>query len=192
MPARLPGEAVDLAEAEARALPDRLGGEERLERLCQHVGRHAGAAVGDGDHHVLRPPSGRVRRDIGVVEMGVGRLDGQLAAVRHGVAGVDGEVEEARSRAGWGRPRCATGRRRSTVSTSIVSPSVRPKQFRHAADQPLRSSARVAAAGAARRPAGAGSGSRRAGRAFAGRVAEQVVAPSAGPTASVAAGRGCR
>ena len=49
--------------------------------------------------------------DIGLVEIAVRGLDRDLAAVRHGVAGVEGEIENARSRAGWGRHGCATARR---------------------------------------------------------------------------------
>ena len=51
--ARLVGEAEDLAEAEAGALADRLGGEEGLERALEHLGRHAAAGVGDADLHIF-------------------------------------------------------------------------------------------------------------------------------------------
>ena len=53
MAARLLDEAVDLAKAEAGALPDVLGGEERLEGARQDLAAHAGAGVGDADHDVL-------------------------------------------------------------------------------------------------------------------------------------------
>ena len=51
--AGLVGEAEDLAEAEAGALADRLGGEEGLERALEHVGRHAAAGVGDADLDII-------------------------------------------------------------------------------------------------------------------------------------------
>ena len=51
--ARLVREAENLAEAETGALADRLGGEERLERALDDVGRHAAAGVGDADLHII-------------------------------------------------------------------------------------------------------------------------------------------
>ena len=50
---RLVGEAEDLAEAEAGALADRLGGEEGLERALAHFGGHAAAGVGDRDADIF-------------------------------------------------------------------------------------------------------------------------------------------
>ena len=41
------GKAVDHRQAEAGPLPDRLGGEERIEGPRDHVGRHADAGIGD-------------------------------------------------------------------------------------------------------------------------------------------------
>ena len=73
-------EAVDLRQAQARALADVLGGEERLEHARQHLGRHSAARVGDGELHevgrqaivaasarspaamVMMPPSGIASR----------------------------------------------------------------------------------------------------------------------------------
>ena len=46
-------DAVDHRQAEAGALADFLGGEERLEDLLHHVGRDAGAGVLDLDQHVV-------------------------------------------------------------------------------------------------------------------------------------------
>ena len=51
--AGLPGEAVDHRQAEAGALADRLGREERIERLRDHIRRHAGAGVGDAERDIL-------------------------------------------------------------------------------------------------------------------------------------------
>jgi hypothetical protein len=94
VPVRLPHEAIDHGEAEPRALADLLRGEERLEHLFQHLAGHADAGIGDRDHHVLARPDLAVRGRIGLVEMGVGGLDRELAAARHGVAGIDDEIEE--------------------------------------------------------------------------------------------------
>src|SRR3546814_3752696 len=69
-----------LAEAEAGALAHALGGEEGVEGALHHLGRHAGAAVGDRHHHILPGQDVVVGGGIGIVEMGVGRLDRQLAA----------------------------------------------------------------------------------------------------------------
>src|SRR3712207_8299831 len=46
-------EAVDHGQAEPRALPERLGGEEGVEGAREDVRRHARARVGDADGHVL-------------------------------------------------------------------------------------------------------------------------------------------
>ncbi len=94
MAAGLPGEAVDHAETEPGALADRLGAEERLERMAQHLGRHAGTGVADRDHHV------RPRRDVERVgcviaaERHVGRLDLEPPAARHRIARVDRKVDQ--------------------------------------------------------------------------------------------------
>ena len=53
--ARLGGEAVDLGQAEPRALAGFLGREERLEGAGQHLGRHADARVGDAQPHEVAP-----------------------------------------------------------------------------------------------------------------------------------------
>jgi hypothetical protein len=90
--ARLLGEAVDLAEAQARALVDRLGGEERFEDLHQRLGRHAGAVVGDvdGDEGAA---GGGMATDGGHAA-GVARRDPDRPAARHRVPGVDDHVED--------------------------------------------------------------------------------------------------
>ena len=92
LPARLAREAIDHRQAQPGALAERLGREERLERLgddlrascrCRYRSRRS--------RHTGRPadPAGapRARRAI------VGGLDRQLAAVGHGIARVDAEVE---------------------------------------------------------------------------------------------------
>ena len=46
-------DAVDGGEAEPGAAADLLGGEERLEDLLHHLGRHAGAGVAHLDQHIF-------------------------------------------------------------------------------------------------------------------------------------------
>ena len=95
MAAGLLDEAVDLRQAEPRAVADILGRVERLEGMGLNLLGHARAGVGDGDHDVLARHDLGLCRGIGLVEIGVGGLDGELAAVRHGVARIDGEIEDA-------------------------------------------------------------------------------------------------
>ena len=64
--ARLGGEAVDLGQAEPRALAGFLGGEERIEGARQHLGRHADARVGDAEAHEVAQPV-RPRRACGAL-----------------------------------------------------------------------------------------------------------------------------
>jgi hypothetical protein len=47
-------DAIDRRQAEAGALADFLGREERLEDLVDDVGRNAGAGVGNVDSHIIR------------------------------------------------------------------------------------------------------------------------------------------
>jgi hypothetical protein len=87
-------DAVDGGEAEAGALADFLGREERLEDLVADLGRDAGTGVGDVDPHVVGDRHaliGRLRRLFGG---DVGGAHGELAAIRHGVARIDGEVHD--------------------------------------------------------------------------------------------------
>ena len=66
----------------------------------------------------------RCGRDVGVVELRVAGLDGELAAVRHGVAGVDREVEQRVLKlvgVAQRRPQAAG----QHDSSSTVSPTVR-------------------------------------------------------------------
>ena len=76
----LPDDAVHRRQAEAGALADVLGREVRLEDPRAHVGGHADAGVGHGEHHVrarLARPAGQRRLRI---EHRVGGLDRQAAA----------------------------------------------------------------------------------------------------------------
>jgi hypothetical protein len=94
MPARLLDEAVDLAQAEAGALADLLGGEERLEHALHRLLVHADAGVGHGDGHVVARLGIGVAGGVGAVEPDVRGLDEQLPASRHRIARVHGEVED--------------------------------------------------------------------------------------------------
>ena len=92
MAARLLEEAEDLAEAEAGALADLLGGEEGIDGLDLDLLAHAAAGVGDGDEDELALGRVLMFLGIGAVEVAVDRLDGEASAVGHGVARVDREV----------------------------------------------------------------------------------------------------
>ena len=88
VPAVLAHDGVDHREAEARALSGLLGGEERLEHLLAHLGRHADARITDQQHDV------RTGNDVDVLraELDIGGLDVQRAAEGHRVAGIYREV----------------------------------------------------------------------------------------------------
>lgn len=75
------------------ALPERLGREERIERLGDDVGRHARPGIGDADREVLPGIEVALAR-AAFVEPLVGRLDGDASAVRHRVARIDAQVQE--------------------------------------------------------------------------------------------------
>ncbi len=81
------GEAVHLGKAEAGALADRLGREERLEDLVEHIGGNAEPGISDIDPDELAG----VRR-LGLHD--VARADRHRAAVGHGIAGIDDEIEQ--------------------------------------------------------------------------------------------------
>ena len=92
--ARLFDEAIGLGKAQTGALAFWLGGEERLEHPAHHFWCHAGAGIADRQHDILARIDLAMLDGIGVVEMGVGDFQGQLAAVRHGVTGVDRQIED--------------------------------------------------------------------------------------------------
>src|SRR5581483_11396269 len=80
--------AVDLAEAETRALADLLGREERLERALDHIRTHAFAGIGDREFDIV------AIRQLGVVpEVTSFRRDHEIAALGHGVARVQRQIE---------------------------------------------------------------------------------------------------
>jgi hypothetical protein len=93
--AQLDHEAVDLGQAQARALLA-LGGEERLQGLAPHVFLHADTAVGHGQpdpglRTARAHQAPRARRRPGAFE--VVRPDPHDAAVRHGMACVGHQVD---------------------------------------------------------------------------------------------------
>lgn len=99
MPARLLDEPVDLREPEG-ALDD--------------IGPHAVSGVGHRQHDILAGTNLGLGSGIGVIEVRVGRLDGQAAAARHRVARINAQVQqrvadlrgvgERAGRSGLGRP----------------------------------------------------------------------------------------
>ena len=93
MAVRLPRKSIDHRKPKSGALPDRLGGKERIEGARRHLRAHAGAGVGDADADII---AGRKRRRIRghAVEPRIRGRDGELAAIGHGVARVDGEIEQ--------------------------------------------------------------------------------------------------
>ena len=89
--AELRRHAVDLRKPEATALADRLGGEERLERVLHDIAGHADTGIDHRDPHVVA----RIEcvQPSGFVSIHISRCDAQLTAIGHRVSGVDGEVE---------------------------------------------------------------------------------------------------
>ena len=96
--ADLLGETEYLAEAEAGAFAEALGGEEGLEHPLHHLRRHALAGVRNPQRDMLAAEA------LGLaVQHLVVRADLELAAILHRVARVEGEVEQRElERAGIG------------------------------------------------------------------------------------------
>ena len=135
LPAGLAHEAVDHRQAEARALPYRLGRVERVERARDHLGPHADAAVADRQRHI-RPRLGIALARGGLVEPAVGGLDRERAAVRHGVARVDAQVQQrVFELAGVDARRPQV--RRADHPHRDLRPHGAADQFLHLADQPV-------------------------------------------------------
>jgi hypothetical protein len=181
--ARLLGEAVHHRQAQAGALPHRLGGEEGIEGARQHVRRHAGAVVAHRTARIrpaqvaiaarlrpiqrlpvsisMRPPSGMASRAL------LARFSSALSS--------------------WFGSHSVVHRRRlQRVSSAIAGPAVRFDQV-ESSTSPARSrwSAWARAPGAARRPAGGASAPPRAGS----RRARRRCAPAgrrSGPCAGAA------
>src|SRR5258708_13571857 len=81
---RLPGKSIDHRKPQPGALPDRLGGEERIEGARRHLRTHADAGVADGDANIS---AGRKRRGVrgDVAEARIRGGDGELPALPHAV-----------------------------------------------------------------------------------------------------------
>lgn len=94
MAARLLDEAMHHGEPEPRALAGGFGRKEGLEYPIEDVFRDAGAGVGHAHNHILPGIDVAEVAHIGVVEIGVRRLDGETAALRHGGLGVQGKIEK--------------------------------------------------------------------------------------------------
>ena len=90
--AALTGESVDLAQAQAGALADLLGGEEGFKHPRDDLGRHAHAIVRDGDADIVA--GGEIEHLAGLEGAREG-LHRDAALVREGVAGVDDQVQES-------------------------------------------------------------------------------------------------
>ena len=132
---RLLDEAVDHRQPEARALADRLGGEERIEGAGDHVGRHAGAGVGDGEHDILARPRParapqRPRRASALAVSIVSRPPSGMASRR-----VDGEVQQRVLELVRDRRASATGPAPTRLAGRSPSPSVRRSRSSIARDQ---------------------------------------------------------
>ena len=87
-------DAVHGGEPQPRALAFLLGREERLEHVGLGFFAHPNAGVRDREHHKRSRARGVVVGGVRVVQIHVGRLQGELAPVRHRVAGVHGQVHD--------------------------------------------------------------------------------------------------
>src|SRR6185437_5133882 len=91
--AGLRDESIDLAQTQAGAVSDLLGGEKRVERPRDGFLIHSRAGVGDGYQDVTA-----IRRSIGAGDDGpairIGCFNRERATIEHGVARVDGKVEQ--------------------------------------------------------------------------------------------------
>ena len=94
MAARLHGEAVDHAEAEAGGDGRRLGGEEWFSRPLDHVGWHAGAGIGHRENNIVALRHFGVLGGIRRRQTRVGGLDREVAAMRHRIARIQCQIEQ--------------------------------------------------------------------------------------------------
>src|SRR5258706_8742353 len=86
--------AVNGGKAEAGALADVLGGEERLEDAGDVFLRDAAAGVGFADADEGADAGFGMKLDMGFVQFHHGNADAELPAARHGVAGIDRQIEK--------------------------------------------------------------------------------------------------
>jgi len=92
-PVVLLDDAVRGGEAEPRALPETLGGEEGLEHALAGRDIHADSGVDHAEHHEIAGRHARAALDVRLLVADIPRLDGQTATARHGVTRVHGEVD---------------------------------------------------------------------------------------------------
>jgi len=90
--ARLLDEAVHHREPKAGAFAARFGGEEGLEDFIENVRGDAAAGIRDTQQRVLAGLDIAELRRIGVIEIGIGGFDGQMAAARHRALCIQGKV----------------------------------------------------------------------------------------------------
>ncbi|MNS69583.1 hypothetical protein D3C72_1029000 [compost metagenome] len=86
-------EAVHHRQAQADALADRLGAEERLEGMLQRALRHALAVIDNSQAYIVAGAQGTAGELPGA-DVLVTCLDAQLAAAGHGFAGIEQHVVE--------------------------------------------------------------------------------------------------
>src|SRR5215468_7588178 len=92
---------MDLAQAKAASLTDRLGREEGFEHTLHNVLRHPRSGIADRNLHVLSGDKVLDLPAVLLVEKRIAGRDRQLTAFRHGVAGVDGEIEDGCLQLDW-------------------------------------------------------------------------------------------
>ena len=118
-------EAVDHREAEPGALPDRLGGEERIEGARLHGRRHADAGVGDRQADILA----RRRRRAAPPRSGASRCAFAVSIVSMPPSGIASRALIARlssALSSWcGSQKVPHSPPAATISSRIVSPMVR-------------------------------------------------------------------
>jgi hypothetical protein len=88
LPTRLTNETVNHGQPEARALPERLRREERVENLRNDVRRHPGASIRHAQGNVLARRKLTILRRA-IVQPFVGGLYRDAAAIGHRVARID-------------------------------------------------------------------------------------------------------
>jgi hypothetical protein len=134
--ARLLDKAVHHREPKAGAFAPRFGGEEGLEDFIENVRGDSAAGIRDAQQHVLTGLDVAELRRIGVVEIGIGGFDRQMAAARHRGLGIQGKVEQDAldlMRVGEGRPK---PRCENRLDADILSKGA-AKDLKHIGDEPV-------------------------------------------------------
>jgi hypothetical protein len=94
LPPALLDDAVTRGQAQSRALPLLLGGEERLEYVPLDRRRHADAGIAHGEPHVFAGHDLGIRKGALGVEHHVGGPEGEPPAGGHRVPRVDRQVDQ--------------------------------------------------------------------------------------------------